>query len=248
MRSWSSNVEHRPKSNPSDGRTFEPEVGFPRRARSALPNARRALIAARLAFGALVAVCAAWTAGCGGASFETVTELPKTPRRPDGVVLEHPLTVPDAEERGKTDGTLLALREPFELRALVELVKVYFRAWEHEDVEALARLLTPDAVLLRRPGASVVDSFRLRMRTYEYQRIAGLEVARFDHLERYGYGDVVVAQRPLEMHEGDVLVRVPVLVSRVSGDPLFGEALVLLVRREEGALRIAGIAEHAASN
>ena len=194
------------------------------------------------------AACAVVLAGCGGASFETVTELPKTPRRPDGVVLEHPLTVPDAEERARTDGTLLALREPFELRALVELVKGYFRAWEHEDVEALTRMFTSDAVLLRRPGASVVDSFRTRMRTYEYQRIAGLEVARFDHLERYGYSDVAVAQRPVEMREGDVLVRVPVLVSRVAGDPLFGEALVLLVRREEGVLRIAGIAEDAASN
>ena len=42
-------------------------------------------------------------------------------------------------------------------------------------------------------------------------------------------------------------MRVPVLVARVSGDPLFGESLVLLVRREEGALRIAGLAEEAAS-
>ena len=46
-----------------------------------------------------------------------------------------------------------------------------------------------------------------------------------------------------QVQEGDVLVRVPVLVSRVGGDPLFGEVLVLLVRREEGELRIAGVAE-----
>jgi len=37
-------------------------------------------------------------------------------------------------------------------------------------------------------------------------------------------------------------------VSRVGGDPLFGEGLVLLVRREEGTVRIAGLAEDASSN
>lgn len=184
-------------------------------------------------------------AGCGGA-LPTVTELPKEPRRPDGVVLEQPLTVPDPIEHAKTDDAVVSLREPYETRALVDLVKTYFRAWEHEDVEGLTRMLTADAILLRRPGASVVESFRTRLRTYEYQRIAGLEVARFDRLERHGYGDLPSADRPLEMREGDVLMRVPVLVARVQGDPLFGESLVLLVRREDGALRIAGLAEDAA--
>ena len=192
---------------------------------------------------ASVALCA-----CGGASFPTVTELPKVQRKPDGVVLERPLTVPDAEERGKTEASLLALREPFEARQIVELVKTYFRAWEHEDVDGLTQLLTADAVMLRRPGTSIVDTFRTRIRTYEYQRIAGMEVARFDRLERFGFGDVGASQRPPEMREGDLLVRVPVLVSRVAGDPLFGEGLVLLVRREEGAVRIAGLAEDASAN
>jgi len=190
----------------------------------------------------------AFLCACGGASFPTVTELPKVQRKPDGVVLERPLTVPDAEERGKTEASLLALREPFEARQIVELVKTYFRAWEHEDVDGLTHLLTADAVMLRRPGTNIVDTFRTRIRTYEYQRIAGMEVARFDRLERFGFGDVAVGQRPPEMREGDLLVRVPVLVSRVGGDPLFGEGLVLLVRREEGTVRIAGLAEDASSN
>ncbi len=189
----------------------------------------------------------AFLCACGGV-FPTVTELPKVQRKPDGVVLERPLTVPDPEERGKTEASLLALREPFEARQIVELVKTYFRAWEHEDVDGLTHLLTADAVMLRRPGSSIVDTFRTRIRTYEYQRIAGMEVARFDRLERFGFGDVAAAQRPPEMREGDLLVRVPVLVSRVGGDPLFGEGLVLLVRREEGTVRIAGLAEDASSN
>jgi hypothetical protein len=191
---------------------------------------------------ALAALVASVSVGCAH-SFDTVTSFPKEPRRPDGVALEQPLTVPESVERGRSASSIVTLREPYETAALVGLVRAYFRAFEREDADGLGRLLAQDAVLLRRPGANVVETFRARMRTYEYQRIAGLEVARFDKIERYGSGDVVPFAKPAEMQEGDVLVRVPVLVSRVGGDPLFGEVLVLLVRREEGELRIAGVAE-----
>lgn len=191
---------------------------------------------------ALVIVSVVISAGC-SRSFDTVTSFPKEPRRPDGVALEQPLTVPESVERGRASSSIVTLRERYETAALVGLVRAYFRAFEREDADGLGRLLAQDAVLLRRPGANVVESFRARMRTYEYQRIAGLEVARFDKIERYASDDVVPFAKPAEMQEGDVLVRVPVLVSRVGGDPLFGEVLVLLVRREEGELRIAGVAE-----
>lgn len=236
MRSWCSNVEATPTSKRSS-------LSLSERARRLAPS-RFASFAYFPAFPWGLAALA--FVGCGG-PLVTVTELPKAPRRPDGVVLEQPLTVPDADEHGKAEDSVVTLREPFESRALVDLVKAYFRAWEHEDVDGLGRMLTADAILLKRPGANVLESFRARLRIYEYQRIAGLEVARFDRIERHGYGDLQSADRPLEMREGDLLVRVPVLVARVSGDPLFGESLVLMVRREEGALRIAGLAEEAAS-
>ena len=187
-------------------------------------------------------------AGC-TRSFESVTELPKTSREPDGVVLDRPVTLPESDERGRTEDRVVALREPFETRAIEELVKAYFHAWEHEDAEAIGRLLTEDAVLLKRPGAGVVDAARTRMRTYEYQRIAGLEVARFDRLERFAYADLEGSSvRPSEMRDGDLLVRVPLLVARVGGDPLFGDSLVLLLRRQDGAARIAGVAEESGTN
>jgi hypothetical protein len=196
--------------------------------------------------GALVLVSA--LSGC-ARSFESVTELPKTSRKPDGVVLDRPVTLPESDERGRTADRVVALREPFETRAIEELIKAYFHGWEHEDAEAIGRLLTDDAVLLKRPGAGVVDAIRTRMRTYEYQRLAGLEVARFDRLERFAYADLEgSATRPAEMREGDLLVRVPLLVARVGGDPLFGDSLVLLLRRQDGAARIAGIAEESGSN
>lgn len=175
--------------------------------------------------------------------FETVTELPKVPRRPDGVVLDRELTLPEVVERGDPAASLVALREPFDPRVLKDVVKAYFRAWEREDLDALTRMLTPDAVLLRRPGTNLVESFRTRMRTFEYQHMAGLEAARTDQIERFRYADLTGSARPPEMREDDLLVRVPVLVSRVGGDALFGDTLVLLLRREEGGVRVAGVAE-----
>ncbi len=178
-------------------------------------------------------------------SFETQSELPKVPRRPDGVVLDLAVALPEVTDRGATGPALVALREPIEVRALTDLVRRYFKAWEREDVEGIARMLSADAVSLRRSGqVNLLDGFRNRMRTYEYQKIAGLELARLDRLERFAFGDLEPGRgRPTEMREGDVLVRVPIATPRLGGDPLFGEVLVLLVRREEGELRIAGVAE-----
>ncbi len=199
--------------------------------------------AARVATGAGVALAAALVVGCGGGGFPTVTELPKEPRRPDGVVLEPAATLPAPVERSDTDVPLVALHEPLDDRALGALVRRYFHAWEREDLEALGRLLSPDATLLGHSGGRPIETFRARLRRYEYQRIAGLEPARLDRLERHRYADLEARQRPREMREGDVLVRVPVLVARVGGDPLFGDTLVLLVRREDEGLRVAGVGE-----
>jgi hypothetical protein len=193
-----------------------------------------------LGLGALSATLAL---ACGGGTFPTVTELPKAPRRPDGVVLEPAPAMPDSVARSDAALPIAALHEPPDDRALGALVRRYFLAWEREDVEALTRLLSADATLLGHAGGRPIEAFRARLRRYEYQRIAGLEPARFDRLERHRYVDLDARQRPREMREGDLLLRVPVLVARIGGDPLFGDTLVLLVRREDEGLRVAAIGE-----
>ncbi|MEA2749966.1 MAG: hypothetical protein QOI41_4109, partial [Myxococcales bacterium] len=48
--------------------------------------------------------------GCaGGAALETATEMPKAPRRPDGVVLDTPPALPAAADRATASG-IVALR------------------------------------------------------------------------------------------------------------------------------------------
>jgi hypothetical protein len=45
------------------------------------------------------------------------------------------------------------------------------------------------------------------------------------------------------MRPGDVYIRVPIATPRVGSEQLFGDYLVLLLRREDGHLKIAGQAD-----
>ncbi|HSO34570.1 MAG TPA: hypothetical protein VLT33_18680 [Labilithrix sp.] len=187
-------------------------------------------------------------AGCLGAGpLETATEMPKTPRRPDGVVIEPPPALPVAADRAPASG-VVALREPLADRDVEDVVRAYVRAFEREDIDALVQLLAQDAVPLGRAGskAQLVEVWRAKMKNFEYQRLAGVEIARFAQIEKFGYEALAASggpTRPAEMRPGDLYVRVPIATPRVGTDQLFGDILVLLLRREDGRLRIAGQAD-----
>jgi hypothetical protein len=203
----------------------------------------RARLVAR---GARLVVLALTFGGCAG-SLETVTELPKAPRRPDGVVLEPVPALPAALDRAPASG-IVALRVPLADKDVEELVRAYVRAFEREDLEALVQLLAEEAAPLGRAGArsQLVELWRARMKSFEYQRLGGVEVAQIAKLERYGFdatGGAGAPERPPSMRPGDLYVRVPIATPRVGSDQLFGDVLVLLLRREDGRLKIAGQAD-----
>jgi len=189
-----------------------------------------------LAIGALVA--------CGG-GWETATELPKAPRRPDGVAIEPPPALPSPSDRAEAKG-VVALREPLADKDVEEVVRAYIRGFEREDDQALIQLLAQEAVSLGRQGSSrqqLVEIWRTKMKSFEYQRIAGLEVARISQIERHTFetlGAPGSPARPSEMRPGDIYIRVPIATPRVGSEQLFGDILVLLLRREDGRLKIAG--------
>jgi hypothetical protein len=194
-------------------------------------------------------VCAVACGSCGGAGATTATELPTTPRRPDGVVIEPAAALPPIGERARARG-VVALREPLSDEAVKEVVRTYFTLFEHEDLEGLAQLVTADVVSLdvraRGSRSSILETWRARMRQLDYAKLAGLEVAAFDRLEHYGYEDLegsTSPARPSAMRPGDTLVRIPVSAARVAGERFFGDTLTLLLRREEGRFKIAGVAE-----
>ena len=185
-------------------------------------------------------------AACAG-SLETVTELPKEPRRPDGVVIEPPAAVPTANDRVAAGG-VVALREPLADKEVEDVVRAYVRGFEREDIEALRQLTSPDAVPIGRQGnrQALLLAWQTKIQNFEYQRLAGTEVARISQLEKHTYetlGQPGAPSRPNEMKPGDLYVRVPIAIPRVGSEQLFGDVLVLLLRREDGRLRIAGQAD-----
>ncbi|MDB5212306.1 MAG: hypothetical protein JWO86_233 [Myxococcaceae bacterium] len=190
--------------------------------------------------------------GCaGGAALETATEMPKAPRRPDGVVLDTPPALPAAADRATASG-IVALREPLADKDVEDVVRAYVRAFEREDIDALVQLLAQDASPLGRAGTKtqLVDLWRTKMKNFEYQKLAGVEVARVAQIEKHDY-DALGASggpvRPTEMRPGDLYVRVPIATPRVGTDQLFGDVLILLLRREEGRLKIAGQSDETGS-
>jgi hypothetical protein len=186
--------------------------------------------------------------GCAGAGpLETATEMPKTPRRPDGVVLEPAPALPAASDRASASG-VVALREPLADKDVEDVVRAYVRAFEREDIDALVQLLAQDAAPLGRAGgkAQLVDLWRSKMKNFEYQKLAGVEVARVAQIEKHSYESLSASggpTRPSEMRPGDLYVRVPIATPRVGSDQLFGDILVLLLRREDGRLKLAGQAD-----
>lgn len=190
---------------------------------------------------------------CGAGGLETATEMPKEPRRPDGVVIEPPPAMPPPSDRASAQG-IVALREPLADKDVEEIVRAYVRAFEREDIDALVGLLAQEAVPLGRNGnkTQLIDLWRTKMKNFEYQKLAGVEIARVNQIERYSFdalGSTAagIPPRPSEMRPGDVYVRVPISTPRVGTDQLFGDILVLLLRREEGRLRLAGQADESGS-
>lgn len=174
--------------------------------------------------------------------------MPKAARRPDGVALEPPAAMPAASDRAEARG-VIALREPLADKDVEDVVRAYVRAFEREDEQALIQLLAQEAASLGRPGSSrtqLIETWRTKLKSFEYQRLAGLEVARVSLLERHTYETLGLPggpRRPVEMRPGDLYVRIPIATPRVGSDQLFGDVLVLLLRREDGRLKIAGQAD-----
>jgi len=188
---------------------------------------------------------------CGG-GFDTQTEFPKAPRHPDGVALEPAPAMPTTRDHAPARG-VVALREPLADTAVEDVIRAYLRAFEREDEPALLQLITQDAVPLGRQNGTrqmLVELWRVKMRSFEYQRLAGLEIARLDEVERRSWeslGGPNEPAKPAEMRPGDLYVRVPIATPRLGAEQLFGDVLILILRREEGRLKIAGQADENAS-
>lgn len=201
---------------------------------------------------ALVAGAGLTCAACAGPASSIAAADPSSTepaaRRPDGVVVEPAPALPRAADRAPAHG-VVALREPLGVEAAEDLVRAYIHAFEREDEGALAQLLTGDAAPLfggRGGRGALLEQWRTRLKNLDYGKLAGLEVARLERMERFEYDELgapAPLPRPPEMKPGELLLRIPIATPRVGAEQLFGDVVVLLLRREEGHFRIAGASE-----
>jgi hypothetical protein len=170
------------------------------------------------------------------------------PRRPDAVVVEPPPALPNPAERADARG-VVALREPLGGDAVRDLVLAVVDAWQRESLEQLVALLTSDAGPIEdrsRGRNALVESWRQRLHAHEYRRLAGAELVHAERIERYRWADLSspdAPARPAEMRTEELYVRVPLEVTRAGGERLFGDVMLVLLRREEGKYKIAAYGE-----
>ena len=143
----------------------------------------------------------------------------------------------------------MSLREPAGNAAVVELLQAFVDGWEHESLDSLAALLLPDASAIdggEHGHVSLVEAWRQRLRAHDYARLAGMEVLRPDRIQRWAWDELGTPEtpaRPPGMRPADLLVRVPLEVTRIAGERVFGDVMTMVLRREDGKLRIAAYGE-----
>jgi hypothetical protein len=170
-------------------------------------------------------------------------------RSPDGVVLDPPPLAPPAAARAHAHG-VVSLREPAGDDAVVNLLESFLDAWQRESLDGLLALTASDAGLLDGADhghAALIESWRQRLRAHDYGRLDGADLLRPERVERWEWDDLTAPQsppRPPPMHPGDVLVRAPLEVTRVGGERVFGDVVVMVLRRQSGRLRIAAYGEN----
>ena len=166
-------------------------------------------------------------------------------RRADAVVVEPPPALPSAVERSPAE-QLVTLRVPLGQGLVEELVRDVVSGWQHESLDDLTAVLTADAgpFEARSHGrGALIEGWRQRLHSHEYRRLAGIELARPERIERYAWDDLPADRRPHEMRPGELYVRVPLEVTRVAGERLFGDVILLLLRRDGDKYKVTGYGE-----
>ena len=190
---------------------------------------------------------------CQAAPLGTVVELPRSLRRPDGVVLDREPALPRATARAPARG-VVSLKEPVGDEVLRAAIEAFFVVFTAHEPEALDGVLSRSARLLDSHGGSsyavVRDELLRRVAAFKASNVTSIHV---DGVERSEYDDLGMTDfrpRPAEMRPGDILARIHLTIPRVGGDRLFGNEVLLLFRWDtdaerpgSGRLRVVGFDE-----
>ncbi len=190
---------------------------------------------------------------CGGASVPPpIAAAPeKEPRRPEGVVLEPELKVPDAEERAFAGG-VVSLRLPTATSEVESYVRRVLDACVAESLPEIVQLFAEGAPFFVGPRATVsaVDTYRNRLRSFDYGKLRGTTVAKWDDAEVLREDELLGRRGQLlsdprfpTLQAGDVFVHVPIDLPRNVTEPLFGDAVWFLLRRSGDRLVAVAVGE-----
>jgi hypothetical protein len=174
-------------------------------------------------------------------------------RRPDGVAIDPISPPPRAAQQASVADGIVTLRAPLGTDRAILVVEELFKKVVVEDGEGLATLFTRDATQVS-PGASSGQApgallfWQGRFRKLDYRRLAGELIYREAELSVFRPTDALEALphpsvHPEALGEGDVVVRVPIITTRLGADRLFGDELVLWMRREGDRFQIYRVLE-----
>lgn len=194
-------------------------------------------------------------AGCSGADsalrFETASEpAADERRRPAGVALDPESRLPEPAARGDTAQLLVVLQPPADPNAAQAVVKAFFDAVIREDLAELEKLVDDDASLaLDRQGSKrrARATWRTRLAQLDYDRLPARELYRESEVEIYKKDDFDrLTNRALpqaELGDDDIVLRVPMLITKLDKVRLFGDEIVFVLKPEGRSFKIVEMIE-----
>jgi hypothetical protein len=181
------------------------------------------------------------------------TDADRPRRHPDGVAVDPVSPPPGPRDRASSADGLVTLRTPLGVDRAVVVIKELFHAVVLADGEALDALFTRDPVATTSapsggPTQSALFFWQNRLRKHDYSKLAGEPIYSEGELQVFRAGDSLDALPHLAVHpealgEGDVVVRVPILAARVGADRLFGDEVIVWMRRDGDRYRIYRVLE-----
>ncbi len=157
---------------------------------------------------------------------------------------------PPARDRASVADGLVTLRTPLGADRALATVEELFRKIILEDGEGLEPLFTRDAVAVTGqppagPGQtpSALLFWQGRFRKLDYTKLAGEPLYREAEVQIFRAGDSPdavphPAVRLEALGDNDVVIRVPILTTRIGAERLFGDEIVLWMRRDGERYRI----------
>jgi hypothetical protein len=179
------------------------------------------------------------------------SSAPSSERPAVGAFLDPEPARPSPVARADARG-VVSLREPVGERDIARFVQGFLDAWRRESLEDLDSLLSQSSdtgpiEALGRGREAVIENWkdRLKAHAHEYARLGGDLVApeRIEHRDSDEVGSFEGPWPRATLRVGDVYVSAPLRVTSSGSDRLFGNFLVMVLRREKGELRMVAYGE-----